>query len=84
MDPIQQHWLRALDARLVSAHTHEIAAVLSARMHDHPRAAAEYERARAERRGYAAGLAEHPEWVRRMGARGSARDTEALDAPVPA
>jgi hypothetical protein len=49
-------------------------------MHDHARAAAEYERAQAERKAYAAGLAQHPEWVRRPRARASARDTaEALD-----
>jgi hypothetical protein len=82
MDRSQQHWLRALDARLRSAHAHEIAGALSARMHDHARAAAEYERAQAERRAYAAGLAEHPEWTRRTGGRASARDPDTLDAPA--
>jgi hypothetical protein len=53
-------------------------------MHDDARAAAEYERAQAERRAYAAGLAEHPEWTRRTGGRVSTRDTEALDAPAAA
>jgi hypothetical protein len=80
MERDQRHWLRQLDERLRSAHAHEIAAALSARMHDHARAAAEYERAQAERKAYAAGLAQHPEWVRRPRARASARDTaEALD-----
>jgi hypothetical protein len=84
MDRTQQHWLRALDTRLRSAHAHEIAAELSARLHDHARAAAEYERARAERRAYAAGLAEHPEWTHPTGGSVSARDTKPLDATAPA
>lgn len=65
MDRIQRDWLRALDARLRSAHAHEVAAALSARMQEHPRAAAEAELAAAERLQYAAALAEHPEWARR-------------------
>ena len=83
MDRTQRDWLRALDARLRSAHAHEVAAALSARMQDHPRAAAEADLAEAERLEYAAALAAHPEWVRRGsvrtdGGRLTRRRSEAL------
>ena len=63
LNRMQQVWLRGLDAQMRSAHAHELAAALSARMRESVRAAVALERAAAERSAHAAACRAHPEWA---------------------
>jgi hypothetical protein len=64
MDRVERIWWRSLDAHLRSAHAHEVAADISARMRDRTRAAVESELATVARTAYAERLERHPEWAR--------------------
>lgn len=56
-------WVRAVNAHLRAAGSHELAAELFATLHDMTLASRESELADAERRAYATELARHPEWA---------------------
>jgi len=62
VDRTHRLWHKALDAHARAVHAHEVAAALSARMGDTPRAATESRRANTERLAYAHAAAKHPEW----------------------
>jgi hypothetical protein len=55
--------VRAVNAHLRAAGSHEVAAELFTTMRDRQRAARESELAAAEREAYAIELARHPEWA---------------------
>jgi hypothetical protein len=74
LERARRAWVRAVNAHLRAAGSHEIAAELFGELKDRKLATRESELAEAERRAYATELARHPEWADDLG----------LAAPAPA
>jgi hypothetical protein len=63
LDRARRAWVRAVNAHLRAAGSHETAAELFAELNDPTLAKQESELAEAERRAYSTELARHPEWA---------------------